>query len=148
MVHTSHKDLCHLYMTFMAFIDKNQNNQCVILLWTWYFTPAFWIQHVKQQEKTHTKKKKKPVVTLVKSHSLIIHSHFSLSKETQMQSYSSYYLGFFIDYRNIAMTFIKEKQKKKKEKSQSVNSCIKPVHFCIYRVRDHLCTCYILSHSG
>lgn len=99
-------------------------------------------------KKKHTRKKKKPVVTLVKSHSLIIHSHFSLSKETQMQSYSSYYLGFFIDYRNIAMTFIKEKQKKKKEKSQSVNSCIKPVHFCIYRVRDHLCTCYILSHSG
>lgn len=51
------------------------------------------------------------------------------------------------------MTVIEEKQKKKKEKekqkkSQNVNSRIKPVHFCIYRVGDHLCTCYILSHSG
>lgn len=44
---------------------------------------------------------------------------------------------------------LKRKAKRKeKEKSQNVNSCIKPVHFCIYRVRDHLCTCYILSHSG
>lgn len=34
------------------------------------------------------------------------------------------------------------------KKSQSVNSCIKPVHFSIYRVGHHLCTCYILSHSG
>lgn len=43
------------------------------------------------------------------------------------------------------MTLIKEKQNK--PKIQSVNRCIKPVHFCIYKVRDHLCTCYILSHS-
>ena len=42
------------------------------------------------------------------------------------------------------MTFIKESQRK----SQNVNSCIKPVHVCLYRVRDLLCTCYILSHSG
>lgn len=43
------------------------------------------------------------------------------------------------------MTLIKEKQNK--PKIQSVNRCIKPVHLCIYKVRDHLCTCYILSHS-
>lgn len=63
-----------------------------------------------------------------------------------MQSCSSYYLGFLIDYRNIAMTLIREKQNK--EKIQSVNCCIKPVHFCIYTKRGivyvHATYCHTL----
>lgn len=38
--------------------------------------------------------------------------------------------------------------KKTKNKSQSVNNCIKPVQFLYTTWGIRLCTCYILPHSG
>lgn len=90
-------------------------------------------------------RKDKPVIASVKSHSFD-HSQSLCPLWVNTNTITLVLLPWlFIDYRNIAMTLIKEIKKKKK--SQRANSRIKPGHFCIYRVRDHLCTCYILTHS-
>lgn len=131
--HTRYTPLTHLqtFSIFMAFINKNQHNQCHIILHSSLLDPT-----CSSAEKGKKKKKKVILLSFLLS-SLTVWS-FTVTSSTFFQMKTNPIIlillpWLFIDYRNIAMTFIKEKGGEGGEKkSQNVSSCIKPVHFCIY----------------
>lgn len=130
--------------TFVTFIwslwlslIKIKNDQCVILLLQLDTSlQPFGSSMLNQQ------KQNKPVISLTVWSFTVISPSLNKHKCNHTHPIT---LAFLLITEILLWLSLK---KSKERKSQNVNSCIKPVHFCIYRVRDHLCTCYIPSHSG
>lgn len=135
-LHTSHtQDLC-LYMTFMAFIDKNQNDQCFILLFTLHSS----LLDVKQQNNNNEKKKKTAII-LVKSHS----SSFTvISPSLNKHKWILILLPWLLLITEILLWLSLKKAPKKARMWIAVSN----LYILYIHSEDHLCTCYILSHSG